>query len=506
MGIVFRQSVKTSIVVLGGAILGALILWLSTKFIADQQQFGFTKILTNWAVMLSQFFLFGFNSTLFFYAHKYAASLNKMKVLTTLCLVIPFFGVAGGTIFYYIFHDQVINHFQVSDKPYVDKYFMWLPIYTLIFLYIIILELYLGSQLKVAVASFMREVILRLLNIIVILLYAFSYINFHVLVISTVLIYLVPLLIFFMISLKTKGFGFSLKLSLFTKSEYKEMVHFTWYHFLLSSSVILLNTMDALLIPFYDHKGFVSAGIYNVVVYIIAFLQMPARSFLLASTSVLMNAFNENDHVKARDIYCRASINLLIPTICIAAILFCNLDNAVSVIGNGKNYSALAPLFMILFVGRIVDISTGMNDQILSVTNYYKFNFYVSVVVCAILFLLIRTLVPRYGIYGAAWSTTFTLILFNIAKYLFIWKKLDMQPYSFKSLRVIIAGIPAFVAGHFFPYLFNPARHVYVHTFIDASIRTGIVVVVYILMLIWLKPSPDLEVYLASIKKNRRLF
>ncbi len=147
-----------------------------------------------------------------------------------------------------------------------------------------------------------------------------------------------------------------------------------------------------------------------------------------------------------------------------------------------------------------------MNDQVLSITNHYKFNFYLSLGLMVILFGMIRILVPRYGIYGAAWSTTTAIVIFNIAKYLFVLKKVGMQPFSRKTILVVVAALPALAAGYFFPYFFNPARHVYVHTFIDVAMRSTVIVIVYLLMLLWLKPSPDLEEYIASIKKNKRLF
>ena len=115
-------------------------------------------------------------------------------------------------------------------------------------------------------------------------------------------------------------------------------------------------------------------------------------------------------------------------------------------------------------------------------------------------------MIPRYGIYGAAWSNTITLMLFNIIKYLFIKKKLGMVPFTSKTLLVIVAGIPALAAGYFFPYLFEPARHIYVHTFLDVIMRSTVIIIVYLLMLLWLKPSDDLVEYIASIKKNKRLY
>ncbi len=503
MGIVFRQSAKNSIVVLLGAILGAIIIWISTKYLT-KPEYGFTRNLTNYAVTFSQILILGLNSTLIVYIHRFDNDDRKRKALLSLCLILPVIVACIFSLCYFLLHSWILHHFQPEDLPFTQRYFAWLPLYTLLFMYMVILEQYLGSQYKVAISAFMREVVVRVANIILILLYGFGYIVFDVLVIGSVLIYILPVLIFLLLSLRTKGFGFSFGLKDFSKTEYKEMIHFSWYHFLLTISILLMGYMDALALPFYDHKGFSSLALYSVAVFFISFLQLPLKAMLPASFTVLAKAFTDNDMEKAKDIFTRSSINILIPTVGISVLLCCNLTNAIAVIKNG--YSEIIPVFAILFIGNIVNIATGMNDQVLSIANYYKFNFYLSLILIGVLYILIRILVPRYGIYGAAWSTTTILMLFNILKYFFVLKKLDMQPFSKGTALVAIAAVIALICGYFFPHFFNQSRHVYVRTFIDVVIRSTIIITIYMLMLLWLKPSPDLEEYISSIKKNKRLF
>ncbi len=503
MGVVFRQSAKNLVVVVLGATIGALIIWLSTKYLT-KPQFGFTRNLTNYAVALSQILLLGLNNTLAVYIHRYANDERKKKSLITACLVLPLVIAAVFSVVYMLLRSWILPHFQPADIPYMQRYFYWLPVYTVLFIYMVILEQYLGSQMKVAVSAFMREVVVRAGSIALILLFGFGYIAFDVFVIGSILIYLLPVAIFLLISLTTKGFGIAFHKSDFEKSEYREMVHFSWYHFLLTVSVLLMGYMDALLLPFYDRNGFSSVALYSVAVFFISFLQLPLKALMPASFTVLAKAFADDDMLKAKDIFMRSSLNIFIPTAGLAVLLCCNLENAITIVKNG--YSEILPVFAILFIGNIVNIATGMNDQVLSIANYYKFNFYLSLVLMGVLYLLIRVLVPRYGIYGAAWSTTTILMIFNVLKYLFVWKKLDMQPFSKGTFFVVVAAGAALGCGYFFPHFLDQAHHVYVRTFLDVAMRSMVIVIVYVLMLLWLKPSPDLQEYIATVKKNKRLF
>jgi len=438
------------------------------------------------------------------YIHRFANSIAKKRLLITLCLLVPLVTTGIASIAYFLFRSQIVHHFQPEDVPLMQQYFALLPIYTLLFSGMTMLELYLGTQMKVAVSAFMREVIVRVINIILILLFAFHYISFSTLVAGTVLMYAVPVGLFFYLSSSTENFGLSVRFSDFSMAEYKEMIHFSWYHFLLVITITIMSIMDILLLPFYDHKGLSSVAVYGVAVFIISFLQIPYKAMSTSTFAVLTQAFNNKDIVKAKDIFTRSSINMLIATTGITLLIWCNLGNVVGVIKN--DYQDVIPVFSILLIGRFIDLSTGVNDTVLTITNYYKFNVYLSAVLVAVLYLLIRFMVPVYGIFGAAWSTTITLILFNIAKYIFVWKKLDMQPYSGKTILILLSGACAFAAGYFFPHLFSEVRHIYIHAFLDTALRSVAIITVYVAMLLWLKPSNDLQEYISSVKKNKRLF
>src|ERR1700677_4933174 len=144
MGIVFRQSVKTAIVLVAGAVLGGLMIWLSTKFV-PKQQFGFINSFARWAIMLSTFVPLGLVSTLAVYIHRYANADNKRKALITLCLFIPLIITLLLSIVYLLIPTWLLHHFQPMDRPLMQQYYGWLPIYTLLFFYMAVLEQYLCS-------------------------------------------------------------------------------------------------------------------------------------------------------------------------------------------------------------------------------------------------------------------------------------------------------------------------------------------------------------------------
>ena len=135
MGIVFRQSAKNWIVVCIGAIFGALIIWLSTKYI-PQRQYGFLGTLTNYAVTISQVLILGLNSTLVVFIHRFADNDRKRKLLLALCFIIPAIIACFFSILYYFMRSWILRHFQPADQPFMEQYFLWLPVFTLFFIYL----------------------------------------------------------------------------------------------------------------------------------------------------------------------------------------------------------------------------------------------------------------------------------------------------------------------------------------------------------------------------------
>jgi len=495
MGIVFRQSIKTSIITFGGAILGALVIFLSLQYI-PKQQLGYTRTLSNQAVIVAQILLLGLSNTLSVYIHKYSDTDPKKPTLVSIILLLPIFLIGLASIIYFVSKTSIINLFQPQDIPFIRRYFALLPLYTTFFVYQTILEQYLISQMKVAVAVFLREILLRTLNIVLIFLFGFGLISFDIFIITTVLIYIIPILFLFLLARQIKSFKWSLNFKLFSGTEYKEMIHFAWYHSLLSISITLIGSLDVLMLAPLDKSGLSSVAIYANAVFIISLLQIPYRAMMPATFPILTQAYEAKDYAKVKDLFSRSSLNILIATVLVAILIGCNIQNAVSLMRKG--YEAIVPLTIIMMVGRLADIATGMNDQVLSISNYYKINFYLSLGVVVLMVVFNILFIPSFSIYGAAWGTTLALILYNIAKLIIVKKRLNLMPFSLNTWRVLLAGTPPLLAGIFIPYILNP--------YIDTIIRSIVILILYVTMLIWLKPSDDIMVYIGTVRKNKRLF
>ena len=303
MGIVVRQSIKTTIVTLFGAVLGAIIVLAST-YLLPIQYYGFIKNITNQALTFSYFLLMGVPSTLIVYIHKFQEEPIKKKTLVGFSFLIPILTCSIFFIVYTFLHDSIINHYQPIDRSINEQYFYLLPIFVLLLSLVTLFESYLNSQMRVALSSFMQAILIRVLTLILLVLAGYKIISISTFFYGMVLMYGIPILAMWWIAkYKTTNFQIAFNWRVFNKIERKELLHFTWYHLLLSASLTLLGTLDANMLAFYSHQGVSDVGIYANAVFIISLFVIPYRAMTAASFPILTQAYHEKDMIKVKDVY-----------------------------------------------------------------------------------------------------------------------------------------------------------------------------------------------------------
>jgi O-antigen/teichoic acid export membrane protein len=497
MGIVFRQSVKSTIVVFAGNILGALFnYWGAHVFKDDMQAWGFSRTIFNIGIICQMVTSFGSGAVILLFLQRYPPEDIRKKVLITVCSLVPAVVSLLLVPVYLLLKHDLVFLFQRSDQAYFLQYYLWIALLNVLWSYGSLYEYYLQSQQRTAQAMFSREVLLRLGNILLLGLLYFKFISFYTFVAGSVLIYLIPILILFFLATRTKGFGFSLKLNIFNTAEYKEMFRFGWSHMLIGISFSLIGYVDTVVLAALDKQGVASVPVYVMSVFIVSFMTIPYRTISATVMPVLNEAYIDRDQNKLQDVFSRSGLNLLIVTIFMFLAIGLNLENAVAILPRG--YEDVGLLTFIMMLGRMVDMGTGLNAEVITLSEYYRFNFRISLLLLVLVLGLDFMLIPKYGAFGAAWGVTIAQIVQNMLKLIFVRKKMNLVPYNSKAFIVVVIGIITAAAVYFIPFLVNPV--------IDTIVRIAIISIIYLLLLIKLRPSPDISTYLASVVQRKRLF
>jgi len=102
--------------------------------------------------------------------------------------------------------------------------------------------------------------------------------------------------------------------------------------------------------------------------------------------------------------------------------------------------------------------------------------------------------IPKYGIEGAALATLISLVLFNSLKFLFIWIKFGLQPFSTKWLAVLgLAGV-SYLAVSAIPFV--------QHWTLDIAVRGLVITALFLVPVLWFNLSPDINDVVRKIWKR----
>jgi O-antigen/teichoic acid export membrane protein len=147
-----------------------------------------------------------------------------------------------------------------------------------------------------------------------------------------------------------------------------------------------------------------------------------------------VNDLNEIDKIYKRTTNLQIYLGLFIFTL-----LFFFSDNILLFLGD--NYIEGYSVLIFIALGQLINISAGMCGGIIGFSHYYKFDFYIRLVLIVINVIMNYLLIPSYGMLGAAIATAFSLGMYNILKVLFVYYKFSLQPYSLEVIKIIFAFI-----------------------------------------------------------------
>lgn len=497
MGIVIRQSIKSVVVTVGGVLLGALITILSTRYF-PKTEFGFREILIKVALQVSYIGLFGFSLTTVIYGQRYPPGHKARGTFLTLMLIFPLITTCIVCAGYFLFADYIGYIYQNgSDARMIREYLVLFPLLTFLSTAMSWMEGYLLALNKTALQNFAREILARIIYITLIILYACNIIGFSTFIWLYVVLYLVPFIFLVWVAMRSPGFRFEYHKGMFSRAEVKDIFRFSGYHMLSIISSVLLLQLDAILLA--PIRSFKVVAVYSVATLAISMLRNPTRVMATAAIPSFTHHYNENNMKLLSSMFSRSVVNMQIIGIGMFIIMYLNINNIVSVMAMvQEGYEEIGLLIMILMIGQVVDMASGFNSELLSVTKYYRINFWISVLLLVIVFLLNYFLIRRIGIYGAAWATTIGLVVFNLLKAFFLRVKLGMHTYKAGGLRILLIGIIAGGAAWLIP---NGLP-----VFADIFVRSALFCGLYWFLVYKARISDELNTLTHNIITKRKLY
>jgi O-antigen/teichoic acid export membrane protein len=173
----------------------------------------------------------------------------------------------------------------------------------------------------------------------------------------------------------------------------------------------------------------------------IALMHAPFRSMLAITIPILARAWKEKDHKEISRIYNRSSINLLSFSLLVFFCIWLNYDQAIRFFNINPDYLGAKWVFFLLGITAIIETGTGVSAQIIGTSTYWRFELWTSLLLTALIIPLSYFLTVEYGIIGPAVANLISFSIYNSIRYWFLWKKFALQPFSIKTLEIVVGAV-----------------------------------------------------------------
>ena len=471
MGIIARQGGKSTIVLFFGVFLGYISNLLVFPYCLSPDEIGIYRILLSASTLIAAFIPIGSNGGLGKFYPFYKNTKNGHNGLLTLIIKQTLVGFFLAFIFTTGF-SEIWQNLYGSQAVYLSGFAYHVSFLMLCMALISVLTEYSKTLHRIAVPFLFKQVFQKALIIFIVLAYFLKVISFNQFVILLDGIFLIILLLNVFYLIKLDSFNLSWKKPFESAKKHLEFQTYNVFVIISGGSLLIIENMDILMLGAFS--GIEKTGIYSISFFIASVIDMPRRAIQQISAPILSESFKNNDLSKVDSIYKKTTINTFFAGVIIFLLVWINADNIFKLMPNGEIYSEAKIIILIIGMGRLFDISFGANSHILALSKYFKMNSFFIIFLVIIAFFLNYFLIPLYGIAGAAYATTFSLIIFNLLKHIFVLNKFKLTPFTKNYNKLLIISITCLALNYFSPQIENPI--------IDGLIRTFSFAFIFILM------------------------
>lgn len=489
MGTIARQTVKGSVYSYIGAGLGFLNVAILMPHIFSTEEIGLTNILISISAIFGQLGCLGFNNVttrLFPYFRNKDKSHNGFLFLTVISGLI---GFALCLLLFILLKPYLIKENIDSSPLFVEYIYLLIPL-IFITIFFLLFDTYNRVLFNASFGIFVKEFILRVLNLAGIILFYFNYFDFNAFIIYYTAVYAIPVILIFALLFYRKEISINPVRGFLSRSMKFEIFNVSIYGLVSGFSGIAAMHIDRYMVNHFCDLGF--TGIYATAFFFGTIILLPGRSLLRIAGTSIAEAFKSQDHDKIEQLYSKSTKNQLLAATVAFIIIWGNIDNILNIMpeaySQGKYvifYISLAYLFL---------MGGGASSEIIQFSKHYKVYAALMLLLIACIIVLNILLIPVYGITGAALASFISYVIYVFSKYIFLLYKFGFQPFNHKHILIVLTGGFAY-----FISLLIPSTEI---LFLDIFIKSAIMFISFTIPAYFLKFSIDLNHFAEGILKK----
>lgn len=440
---IINQSLKTSLVNYIGIALGAFFtLYISPKYLTIEYN-GLYRLLVEYAAVAGAYFHFGMPTIINKYFHRiFDNSGRSTKGFDFIVVLVPIIAITILSLLLTIFRGSVTSFLtNDNDLDLVFRYILYIIPLIITSAYSILIEAYTAMLGNIVKVNFYRNVLVKIFNIASILVYALT-LNFTYTMLLIACGSMLSVVLSFMNLGKLKEWNFDFRPSLeFLQVRGLKRDFFKYALYLIGGNLtlFLVTKID---IFFVGKLGNLSeVAYYTTAMFFIAFINVPYMAILNISFPQISKAFIDNDTRLIKNTLTNNALFAFSISLFIALMIWINIDAVYQIMPNGELYSAGKYVFLILAIGKLADNSIGSLGQLLTISKWYMYTLYFSILISVISITLGYSLTMEMGIYGTALAVAICNWASVIYQLSMVGWKFKITPYN-RNFAYVLLLIP----------------------------------------------------------------
>lgn len=445
MGIVQSQSIKNTIITFLGFGIGAVnALFFYTNFLG-KLHYGIVATVLSGANILMPLMAFGAQNTMIRFFSSYKTEKEREEFLTFMLYLPLVFIIPIGLIFYF-FYDE-IAHSWIKENPTLQPFFWLIPVIGLFMAYFEVFYAWAKVHMQSVIGNFISEVLVRSVVMVLLVCVHFNWLSKDTFVYCVALAYFAQLV-------AMKLYAISIKMpvwSIAIPANIKEIVYYSVFIIVSGGIAVMLIDFDKVMIP--QYLSVEQNALYAVAIFISTVIVVPSRAMTQIVAPITAKLMVEQKHDELNELYKKSAINLQAIGGFIMLLIFVNIKEMYHLIP--KDYSGGIWVVFMIGLSKFYDVLLGNNNSIIVNTKYYRTVLLFGVATVVLMIVLNMIFIPLYGIEGAAFATLITVACYNTVKLFFVVKKMDLFPFTSKTLYSLLIIALCFVLFYYWDFPFH---------------------------------------------------
>jgi len=482
MGVVIRQSFWGTAVAYAGVLVGYFnTLYIRPEFL-DLSQIGVFNLVTANAMMISPICTAGMAGSVikFFPAFdkKGVAHTQFFSFLWTVVLLVNMVILGLG----YMFQGPIKSMFEENASLYT-QYLAITGIIILVNSLFDLLYAFCRTFMNILMPSFFRDIFLRAGAIVLVGGYGLDYWSFSTAVQGLGIIYLLTLgllLAFLMIRYKVR---FTLSMPALDKDWRKRIFYFGGYSMLLAGSFSILNNVSYLQVSSMISDN--ANGIFTTCFFIGIIVEKPRRNMLKILSPLFSRAIQEGDMQQVHTLYRKGSMTMSVIGALLVIGILTNINDLFAFIPQGEKFATGFWVVVLVCIAKLLTMVFSFSQEIMVYSPYNRLVLYFQSASAGVLVLTNFLLLPEMGLTGAALGYLMAITLHTVLKFLFVYRKYALSPFSRKHLLLLVIAAAIFLIFWYLPMPLPALPSILV--------RAVLTTLVYVALIYFLKISDDIN-------------